>query len=163
MKTLKQWIIWEYINNESKTNPAPHHPTRKHLINGFNSKQWMDYDTARKYSHSRLGFVLTEKDPYFCIVLKNALVDNEWSKVAVDICTKFAGIYTEISDNDKGLNLFGRTVPLILPNTNKRHYFGEGFELYFNKQFITFSEKSAIGDYNVDFTTPMVEFISANV
>lgn len=157
MKTLKQWIIWEYINQEARTKPAPHHPTRKHLIDGFDSKQWMDYATAKEHSPTRVGFVLTENDPYFCIVLKNSLVDNAWNKVAVDICNKFANIYTEISDLNKGLCLFGKST--LLPHQVKRKYHGEGFELYFNKQFITFSEKSAIGNYNIDFTPKLVEFI----
>lgn len=156
MKKLNQWINWrlELKSGESKPAKVPYCYATGRRIDAHNSSNWMSYDKA-KNNNDLIGFVLTENDPYFCIDLDHALINNKWSKFSCDVIGQFPQSYLELSFSGDGLHIFG-SITGEFPQHSKR---GDGVELYTNKRFIAFTEQNCRGNYNLDVTNEFKNFV----
>ena len=104
---LKQWINWKLVDKGDGKKPTKVPcDTQGNEINAHDPRYWLDYGTALAYG--KVGFVLTENDPYFVIDLDHALVDGQWSDFSKAVCSMFAGAYCEISQSGTGLHIFAR-------------------------------------------------------
>jgi hypothetical protein len=109
---------------------------------------WSDYDTISATYPGRVGFVLTDQDPFWCLDIDNCLLPSGWSPLAVELCTAFPGAAIEVSQSGKGLHIFGTGQ---IPRHKNRDTAGLGLELYHNKRFIALGGMpGATGDANSD-------------
>lgn len=160
MKTLPHWIVWKPVFSPGKSKAAkiPCDPITGKSIDAHDSSKWMSYEQAKSYS-ANIGFVLSDENPYFCIDLDNCKVDGKWSQHALNVLSWFPGAYAEVSYSGLGLHIFGRITPPIKPHRKRIDTPGSEVELYSNNRFIAFTEINAVGDYNLDFTEQLSQFI----
>lgn len=74
---------------------------------------WMSYDEAAALATSAggaygVGFVLTDRDPFFCIDIDGAATPSGWSPVAQQLCAALPGTAVEVSQSGRGLHIWGR-------------------------------------------------------
>ncbi len=159
MKRLKQWVNWRPEQREDGSiakKPCP--ASGIGSIDSQDPKNWLNYIQAKSFS-DRVGFVLTENDPYFCVDLDDSFVDGKWTDHCNNVLTWFPGAYLEVSFSGKGLHIFG-TCNGKFPEHRKKSKSGESkTELYTSKRFIAFTEVGTVGDYNTDLTSQLHEFI----
>jgi len=82
-------------------------------VSAHDSRHWVDHvaacaEATRRGAGWGVAFVFTENDPFFFIDIDGALVDGQWSPVAVDLCQRFVGAAVEVSQSGTGLHIFGK-------------------------------------------------------
>ena len=108
-------------------------------INAHSPENHMSYDScmaAAKLTGYLPSFVLTDRDPYFCLDIDHCLLsDGEtWSPLAVEMATEtFAGARVEVSYRGQGLHIWARCEN---PPPHKTKNIKAGLELYHNNRFI---------------------------
>lgn len=161
MKNLKQWINWKSVpDTEPAKKPlkVPFCFKTGKKIDAHDPKNWFTYQEAKNMD-ANIGFVLTANDPYFCVDLDKCKIDSEWSTHAFKILGWFPGAYVEISYSGDGLHIFGLSRGFPQHASKKKFLDGE-VELYTSKRFIAFTEQGSNGNYNVDLTSNLQQFIS---
>lgn len=99
---------------------------------------------------SGAGFVFTHGDPFFFLDIDGALeADGQWSALAHELCSRFAGAAVEVSHSGRGLHIFGRTAPLAHSVKNVAHH----LELYTSGRFVALTGTHAAGDAAQDCTS----------
>lgn len=118
------------------------------------STGWTDCSTA-SFCASTLGdnygvaFVLTENDPYFLLDIDSALVGDNWSPEAVELCNRFPGALVEVSQSGTGLHVIGSYSGN--PPAHKCKNKSLNIELYTEKRFIALGiDSTRRGDANID-------------
>lgn len=122
MYQYAQFILWIGVPSASrpgKTDKFPIHPTTGRKHNAHDRSIHLSYDQAQTALQSGIcdqpgittrgiGFVITEDDPFFFIDVDAAAdAAGQWSPLAVDLCTRFAGCYVEVSQSGRGLHIIG--------------------------------------------------------
>jgi len=130
----------------------PHDPTN-----------WTDSATAHATADANtaygVGFVLTERDPFFCLDIDGALrADNTWSPDALAICAMFPGAAIEVSQSGRGLHIWGKYSD-VPPHGCKNTALG--LELYTERRYIALGQPNATGDANTDHTAILPFVISS--
>lgn len=150
-----QFINWiPKPKGNGKTDKIPTN-TAGYEINHLDPANWMSESKARS-SGMGVGFVFTEKDPFFFIDLDNHLDGGKWSSTATSIYTAFPGCAMEISQSGKGGHIFGCGKPEApYRNTNK----SEGLEFYTEKRFVALTGTGWMGDTATDGTAGLGWFI----
>lgn len=129
-------------------------------------ENWMSYEDARriaaglnKATRSRYGvaFVLTEKDPFFCIDVDGAYDGKQWSALANELCTEFNGALVEVSQSGKGLHIFGTYTSI--PEHGKKDKKSLNIECYHKDRMIALGA-NARGDASTDCTAPLNRIIA---
>lgn len=104
-----------------------------------------------------VGFVFTADDPFYFLDLDGALqADGQWSPVAHELCTLFAGAAVEISQSGSGLHIIGsgavpahgcKNIPL-------------GLELYHEGRFVALTGTGATGSALTDCTAALAGVVA---
>jgi len=145
MKNYKQYINWfPKLKPNGKTDKIP--------VGGISPEQWISYDEAHARAQALgygVGFVFTENDPYFFIDIDHALINGEWSPLALSILSAFPGCEVEVSYSGEGLHIFGRG---SFPG-HKNRATAYGLELYTAKRFVALTGTSTQGDPDTDGQT----------
>lgn len=136
----------------------PIHPVANEAIDPHDSTQWMTYEVASSWvSHGfELGFVITAKDPFFCLDIDHALVEGSWSPLAMELVNATAGCLVEVSRSGEGLHIWGCSDILHERCKNTKL----GIELYTQKRFIAFTDN--VGDGGSESFEPDLSSIVNN-
>lgn len=155
MSQYPQFILWKLIHTPGKPKPdkvpvnADGRPIDPHFAgNQMTAADALALAAATGYG---LGFVFTERDPFFFLDLDASLSADGWSPRALDMCTRFQGAAVEISQSGQGLHIFGCGTPP--PHGTKNA--AEHLELYTSLRFVALTGAGAIGDIWTDHTAAL--------
>lgn len=157
MKTnLNQYILVKVTTDGNKL-PAN---ANGQVVSAFDTENWMSYEAATAKATElgmMVGFVLTEKDPYFCLDIDNCLAPDgaSWSPLATELCQSLHGCFVELSVSGRGLHIWGR-YDRIAPHKAKNTKLG--IELYSSKRFICLGQPMQ-GDTEFNATIPLAVVI----
>ncbi len=106
-----------------------------------------------------VGFVFTDKDPFFFVDLDKCLeADNAtWSPVAMDVMAKLPGAAVEISQSGRGLHIFGMGTA---PNHSCKNI-TLGLEFYTEWRFVALTGTNAVGSAAVDCTAFLGDLVAS--
>lgn len=136
MKTnLKQYILVKVTSSNDKF-PAT---ASGEVVSAFDEKHWMTYEEAAAISQNtglHMGFVLTEKDPYFCLDVDKCLTPDgkDWTPLSTELCHAFHGCLMELSVSQRGLHIWGKYEGQAPRHKSKNTKLG--IELYTKARFI---------------------------
>lgn len=146
-KPYKQFINWTLIDKGGpKPDKVPIDPVTGQFVDPINPVNWRTHEQAMegvKYGFG-VGFVFSDRDPFFFFDIDNCLVNSSWSDLATDFCNAFLGCYIEISQSGKGLHIFGSGV---YPDHSCRNT-DLDLELYTENRFVALTGTGATGDVN---------------
>jgi hypothetical protein len=127
------------------------------VVSAFDQAHWMSYTEATALAASlgmRVGFVITDADPFFCLDVDKCLNPDgqSWSPLATELCQTFHGCYMELSVSGRGLHIWGRYEGLAPAHKAKNTKLG--IELYTKLRFICLGQ-GLQGDPNADMTAQL--------
>lgn len=161
MRACKQWLVYVLAPSKraGKMDKIPLHYVTG-IPTGVNDPaSWTDCETAVAAARAwgpqfGVGFAFTEAAGWFFIDLDSCYDAGQWSPLAQQVCTIFAGACVEISTSGKGLHVFGRgTIPPHVSKNIPHHA-----ELYHTDRFAALSGDSLAGDCNTDHTQALAWF-----
>lgn len=91
---------------------------------------------------SGVGFVFTERDPFFFLDIDGALQAGAWSQTAQALCAMLPGAAVEVSQSGTGLHIIGSCVK---PFTHGNKNTPLGLELYTKERFVALTGTHARG------------------
>ncbi len=101
-----QFINWKAVPKpKGRTDKVPVNSSGEE-INHLNPANWLTEEQARA-TGLLVGFVFTEADPFFFVDIDHALINGEWSPLALSVLSAFPGCYVEVSQGGDGLHIFG--------------------------------------------------------
>lgn len=140
---LDQFIVVKLVlKPDGKTDKLPIDHRTGRVSDAHNPDVWTDYGTAavaaaiahaRTGEPHRVGFVVTEADPFVCIDVDGCLTDLGLSPTALDINAALPGAVVELSQSGKGLHFWLRASDC--PEHAAKHT-GLHVECYSSKRFI---------------------------
>ena len=114
----------------------------------------LDFQTALSHGQG-VGFVITDRDPFFFLDIDHAWDGAKWSDLAATLCAQFAGCYVEVSQSGTGLHIFG-TCHNPPPHACKN--VALGLELYTTGRYAALTGTGATGD--AGHVADLTEFIN---
>jgi hypothetical protein len=128
-----------------------------------NRAGWMPPDQAQAWAAILgdgygVGLVLHPELKVFCVDIDHALVNGQWSPLAIALCQQFAGCAIEVSLSGAALHIFGAYVGDMLPHRSKN--VALGVELYHTARYIALTGTGLIGDVRHDATALLPQFIA---
>ncbi|MBT9486802.1 MAG: hypothetical protein IV093_04755 [Rubrivivax sp.] len=107
-------------------------------IDAHDPQHWTDWQTAEAMAKLwgesfRVGFVLTERDPFFCLDIDGALTpQGTWSTLSHQLLAALPGTACEVSQSGRGLHIWGqgpvpehskKNIPLHIELYHERRFF----------------------------------------
>ena len=132
----KQFVNYQLKKQGKRTTKIPV-DANGYNINPHTPGNWRSFDEVLDAS-SKIGFVLTDRDPFLFIDLDHVFKDEKLCEWAEELVAALPTTYTEISPSSDGLHLY-----YILNDTpvmpGNKHAFGDGtaLEVYFDKRYFT--------------------------
>lgn len=121
---------------------------------------WTDYQSAALLAQAMgggVGFVLTERDPFFVVDIDGCLTDAGWSPLAMEVLGQLPGCLVEVSQSGKGLHIWG--VGACPPHSKKNTALH--MELYTESRFIALGNmETATGWAGTDCTAILPAFVA---
>jgi primase-polymerase (primpol)-like protein len=146
------------VSRPGKTAKRPCYWRTGAIADAQDPANWTDYATAAEHVHLAhgVGFVFTESDPFSFVDIDGALIEGQWSPLALELCAQLDGCAVETSQSGKGLHLISRsTVP---PHACKN--VALSIELYHARRFVALTGYGARGSANCDRTEALGEIVS---
>lgn len=164
LAAYRQFIVYIVVPSKSRPGktdklPVDYRTGRVTLKGGggaHDPETWTDAQTAINVASSLgtnhgVGFVITEKDPFWFLDIDGAYVNGAWSPIADYLCKAFAGAAVEVSSSGNGLHILGTgSVP---PHGTR--YKPHGLELYTSGRFVALTGLHAVGDASLDCSNVM--------
>lgn len=161
MGSYAQFMIYRTqpsATRAGKTDKFPCNVITGEVVSAHASTNWVTADVAcaeatRRGAGWGVAFVLTDDDPFFFIDIDSCLVDGQWTKLATDLCARFAGAAIEVSQSGSGLHIIGTGSPVV--HTDDRAKKAKDpitgskddlFDLYTEGRFIALTGLNAVGD-----------------
>lgn len=152
-----QFIIYElypHKDKPGKNEKIPIDYRTKRAANPLDPAAWLSAEQAltvkklhtSRYGHG-IGFVLTDRDPFFFLDIDNCWVNGSWSELAVSLCNVFHGAAIEVSTSQKGLHIIGIGKP---PCHSCVSTITGGLELYHTNRFVALTGMQASGNAAMD-------------
>lgn len=157
----RAFIIYRAAD-KSPINPAHADPTSSWAnSDAQNAATWLYPHEAQAWAQVLgpgygVGFVLRPEYGVFCVDIDGALVDGQWSPLAVAFLQRFAGCYVEVSMSGHGLHIFGSYVGV--PPVHKTKNTHLHIELYTDLRYIALTGTNAVGDVSHDATAQLHQF-----
>lgn len=150
----RQFIVFQLVPLASgRTNKLPMSANTGEVCDAHSSAAWTDYATAaaavaRWGSQYRVGFTLTEHDPFVVVDLDSCAVAGGWSDLAKTVCGMLPGSVVEKSQSGTGLHVWLRrsAMPPHAKRSADLH-----IECYSSKQAICLGSE-AVGEMAEDCT-----------
>ena len=133
---FEQFVIWDKFPKGDKIIKVTLNPQTLKKSDAHSPDIWMSYENAAKAArkHSKyVGFVITNKDPFFFLDVDDCIVDGQWSPIASELLSTYSGAAVELSQSYGGLHIIGSTKRHIVHGKKKSK---RGFDLYTDKRFI---------------------------
>jgi primase-polymerase (primpol)-like protein len=125
------------MEQKGDRNTKPPTDANGYKINAQNSKNWRSFKDAHNAS-DKIGFVLTEDDPFLFLDLDHVLKDGKLCDWAEKLIAELPATYIEISPSGDGLHILYKLKDTPDLKTNKRKFDdGTVLEIYFNKRYFT--------------------------
>lgn len=168
MAQYRQFILYKLIWDETKqkfqkipVSPFTRQPFPKKSDWQKDPSQMCDFETAAAnvVDGYGVGFLFTDKDPFFFADLDNCLLPDgsDWSPLAKEIIRILPGAAIEVSASGKGLHIFGTgTVPPKHSNRNE----SLGLEFYTQWRFVALTGTHAAGDASTDCTATLSHLVN---
>jgi primase-polymerase (primpol)-like protein len=165
MASYTQFIVYKLIpsvGRPGKFDKIPVSPEGNY-INLMDPKNWLSAQDALMRSQMLggnygIGFVFTEKDPFFFIDIDDCLLPcgTAWSPLANTLLLQFQGAAVEVSASGKGLHIFakGAAPEHACKNTDLK------LELYTRNRFVALTGTHASGDSGMDFTIQLYDLVA---
>ena len=147
MKTLPEALrplaAWkQFILHDD--NKVPVNPNTLREIDPHLPTSWVDADTAfflSKQLNLGIGFVLTDKDPFFFLDIDHCYNGNGWSDLANNLCAQLSGCAIEVSRSGTGVHILGTG----RPQHSRCKNIPLGVELYTSKRYVALTGIGIIG------------------
>lgn len=113
MQAYPSFIVWRLVQTPGKAKPdkMPYNPLTGALADTTNPATWASYDIACTVfmagGYDGVGFVFSDRDPFFFLDIDGARNADNWAPYAFDIVNRFAGASIEVSQSGAGLHLVG--------------------------------------------------------
>ena len=143
-----QFVAWrlDWLEDRQAWAKVPYSPTTGRKASSTDPSHWGSYDQAKAFADANgmagVGFVFTERDPFFFIDIDKALGPSGWSILAQELCARFAGAAVEVSQSGTGLHIIGRYSAL---GEHRSKNVPLGLELYTKERFVALTGTSAMG------------------
>ncbi|WP_446911259.1 phage NrS-1 polymerase family protein, partial [Klebsiella pneumoniae] len=143
LSKFDQFIVCKFVASAKRAGKTDKLPCNRYgIVTSLHEADRLSYSDAKTISRSMgnsfgVGFVLTEKDPFFCVDVDGALVDNSWTPVTVELMSAFPGALIELSQSRTGVHIWGKY------NSPREHACKNvqmGIELYTKDRFIALGE-----------------------
>lgn len=121
------------------------------MASSTNPADWGTYEQAAAVS-PQVGFVFTERDPFWFVDIDSAWDGKAWSLVAQEICARLSGAAVEVSQSGTGLHLIGSGTP---PADHANKNTALKLELYTRERFVALTGTNATGDAATDLTSQL--------
>jgi hypothetical protein len=164
----EQFIIYKILPSKDrpgKNDKIPIDPFTGLKLAWSKSANWMDFESAARVLKNLdasygVGFILTEKDPFFFLDIDSCLDinTNSWSDNAKALCSFFPGAAIEISSSGKGLHILG-TLTSKYPHGCRSVY--PNIELYTSSRFVALTGTGALGSVDTDCTAQFIKLVDA--
>lgn len=142
------WRIEKRLNakGEEVETKVPYSPTSGKGASSTAPTDWGTYDQAlefqQRFGMAGIGFVFTERDPFFFIDMDKALQAGAWSQLAQEMCARFPGAAIEVSQSGTGLHIIGSG---RAPDGHKNKNTTLKIELYTKERFVALTGTHATG------------------
>lgn len=137
------------------------------VVSAHDSRHWVTADVActeatRRGAGWGVAFVLTDDDPFFFIDIDSCRDGAGWSKLATDLCARFAGAAVEVSQSGSGLHIIG-TLSGDVPEHGCRND-PLHLECYTEGRFVALTGSGAVGNagavHDAAFAACVTEFFA---
>jgi len=144
LKACDQFIICElkFDAEQDKLLKLPLNPVTFYKHNPHDPKIWLSYDAAVEKligyeKNYGLGFVLTDKDPFFCLDIDGCLIGKALNPLYSDLVDRLENCAIEVSQSGQGLHVWGQYKNILKHTTDSTVKINhKPLELYSAKQFI---------------------------
>lgn len=156
-----QFVTWriEHRTNsrgELVATKVPYSPIHGYGASTTEPATWGTYAQARELADlmgfDGVGFVFTERDPFWFLDIDKALHAGAWSPLAQELCARLPGAACEVSWSGTGLHLIG-SGPAPADHGNKN--IPLGLELYTKERFVALTGTNAIGSVTTQLGEPL--------
>ncbi len=112
LESYDQFMLWNYIYSKKtkKYEKVPVNPQR-YPVDAHDPKHQMPYEQANRLAKTQelgLAFVLTDKDPFFCIDIDKCVDERyQFNALAQEIISLLPDVAVEISTSGTGLHVWG--------------------------------------------------------
>jgi len=140
LQNTPQWVSFQIGPNPEGGKPkkAPINPKTGNHAKSNNLKTWSLFEKAIEFTLKEklngIGFVFTKNDPFFGIDIDNCVFRGVDNNKAIE-AMHYLKTYTEISPSGEGIHIIG------IDKSGGGENFKYPFELYWNKQYFTFTGK----------------------
>lgn len=152
--SYRQFVLYKLIPKPNgKTQKLPVDP---HTLQPFpkgedwqhDATRWTDGQTAVLTAKAcganyGVGFLFTDKDPFYFVDIDACLTGGAWSDLSKDILLMFPGCYVEVSQSGTGLHVFGSGTPSTEHACKNTQL---GLEFYTRERFVALTGTQAVGD-----------------
>ena len=163
LSLFDQFIIYTNVPSKTrvgKTDKFPINYRTGNIVNAHDPEIWLDAQTAineaKRRSNHGVGFVITDKDPFWFLDIDDCLNPDglNWSPVALSLLSSFNGAAVEVSSSGKGLHIIGSG---MCPQHGCRNR-EQKLEFYTEGRFVALTGNQAVGDAGLD-CTPIVHWL----
>jgi hypothetical protein len=144
-----QFVVWrlEWNAERSKWDKIPYSPRYGYKAASTKPEDWGTYAEARAYCDAHgfngVGFVFTERDPFFFLDADSALVNGAWSQLSQELVARLPGAAVEVSQSGTGLHIIGSYAGPAPDHSNKN--IPLHIELYTKERFVALTGTHAHG------------------
>jgi hypothetical protein len=153
MAKRSQFIVCKFVPQPAgKTLKIPINPHNGRAADATDPTIWISADAARRTAGRMgvdhgVGFVFTERDPFFFVDIDNCRSGGELNQRATQLLMMFEGAAVEVSQSDTGLHIFGVGAP---DKPHRTHADDDSFELYTRNRFVALTGTDIYGDAGSD-------------
>lgn len=150
LASRRAWIVYRRATKSPVRPDAPQYD-----LDAQNPDNWLTGELAQQWAaylgaEFGVGIVLSKGCGIACVDIDHALVDGQWSPLAIELCARFNGAYQEISQGGAGIHIFFSYAGEVAPHRKKNVPLG--IEFYDEMRFIGVTGINAIGSHEFDGT-----------
>lgn len=160
LNAYRQFIAYKLVpsTRPGKMDKLPVDWRTGEVSDAHNPAIWTDYDTAYACGAGQVGFVFTDKDPFWFLDIDDCLLPSGWSPLAQELCALLPGAAIEVSISGRGLHIFGTGQ---IPAHKTRGPSGSGLELYHTGRFVALgNQEGVVGNALQDCTQGLAQVIA---
>lgn len=162
-----QFVAWRIetrpnAQGEQVETKVPYSPITGRGASSTDPAHWGTHEQAATFAAAHgmdgIGFVFTERDPFFFIDIDKALQpDRSWSMLAQEMCARFAGAAIEVSQSGTGLHIIGSCAKGF-DHRNKNTPLK--LELYTKERFVALTGLQAVGNAATRLDAPLAAAVA---